>query len=472
MKRNGNIWAKVLLGMIGVGATIWIIIVSLGAAGTREWEAYAASLRAKGQPLTFAEIEARRAVIPDDQNSARIIEGLSAALAEQRGGAVTLDSLGSGSNETGDFFTGLKRGRLELAREFLSKHQDILTKLEDIGEMPSGRFAIQYDQADPIKTLLPHTSHVRAASKLVHLDAKLRLISADQAGALRDFALQCRLAGAFSDEPILISRLVQISVQAMAIQTAEEMLRVGAAETASLERMGNEFRAMKQYGTLMWALLGERAFFVETCEAIIGGSMQYVDICSVGGDCNLLPQPFLRMPTFLVRSNQIRGAQLLNMLIDAADDSMALIAAAHKMEQEVSSLPRTQMFVKIFMPSLARTVVLNTKISTQLDCAITALAAERFRLAEGHLPGTLEQLVPAYLPSVPVDPFDRKPLKVARTEQGIVIYSVDENGIDDGGDVAWRKEHVRTRPQDVGFRLNDADHRGVLLIDDPPKEDE
>lgn len=46
MKRNGTLWPKILIGLVGVIATIWIVITSLGASATREWERYAASLRA------------------------------------------------------------------------------------------------------------------------------------------------------------------------------------------------------------------------------------------------------------------------------------------------------------------------------------------------------------------------------------------------------------------------------------------
>jgi hypothetical protein len=469
MKRNANVWAKVLLGMIGVGAAIWIIIVSLGSAGTREWESYAASLRAKGQPLTFAEIEAQRAVIPEDKNSARVIEGLAATLDEQRGGAITLDSLGSGSNETGDFFTGLKRGRIERAREFLAKHQDILTKLEELRDKPTGRFLIQYDQKNPLGTLIPHVSHVRTASRLVRLDTKLRLVDADQAGALRGFELQCRLAGTFGDQPILISRLVQIAIEAQAIATAEDLLRSGTTDDPSLKRMAAELGAMKQTGTLKWGLLGERAFFVEACDALSAGRISLMDV-AVSADGGTAP--FLRLPAFLMRSNQLRGTQMHTSLIDAVDDPKALLAAARKIEQDVPNLSRMQMLVKILMPSLTRAVLLNTRISAQLDCAVSGLAAERFRLAEGRLPGTLDQLVPAYLPAVPIDPFDGKPLRLAQTQEGIVIYSVDENGVDDGGDIVTRKEGVRKTTPDMGFRLNGVDHRGVLLVDDPPRDED
>ena len=47
----------------------------------------------------------------------------------------------------------------------------------------------------------------------------------------------------------------------------------------------------------------------------------------------------------------------------------------------------------------------------RLRCAKTACAVERFHLKYKKFPGKLEQLVPEFLPKVPIDPFDGKPLR-------------------------------------------------------------
>ena len=49
-------------------------------------------------------------------------------------------------------------------------------------------------------------------------------------------------------------------------------------------------------------------------------------------------------------------------------------------------------------------------VETERRLAIVALVLERFRLATGKLPENLEQLVPKYLESVPIDPFEGHPI--------------------------------------------------------------
>jgi len=45
----------------------------------------------------------------------------------------------------------------------------------------------------------------------------------------------------------------------------------------------------------------------------------------------------------------------------------------------------------------------------------------------------LSDLVPDFLPSVPIDPFDGQPLKMAQREDELLIYSVGQDGLDNGG---------------------------------------
>jgi hypothetical protein len=59
---------------------------------------------------------------------------------------------------------------------------------------------------------------------------------------------------------------------------------------------------------------------------------------------------------------------------------------------------------------------------------------ERYRLANGVLPDSLGDLVPRFVDVVPADPYDGRPLRYQKLTKGYVVYSVGEDGNDDGGD--------------------------------------
>jgi hypothetical protein len=94
----------------------------------------------------------------------------------------------------------------------------------------------------------------------------------------------------------------------------------------------------------------------------------------------------------------------------------------------------------------------QTRHRTQLNLAILALASERYRLDHGRWPATPAELVPAYLSTVPFDPHKVGPLHWKPTGGNLILYSVGENGIDNGG--IWSRGNPYHPNQDEGFRLD------------------
>jgi len=71
-------------------------------------------------------------------------------------------------------------------------------------------------------------------------------------------------------------------------------------------------------------------------------------------------------------------------------------------------------------------------------------------LAEGQLPKSLDNLVPAYMEIVPEDPFNGQSLRYRRLKTGFVVYSVNEDLSDNGG----AESNSKKRDQ-RGRRLSD-----------------
>ena len=108
-------------------------------------------------------------------------------------------------------------------------------------------------------------------------------------------------------------------------------------------------------------------------------------------------------------------------------------AEYQRINNEVDQLSVLFYMTKMLLPAFSKIGMIELRSITQVDCARAVLGVERFRLAEGRLPGTLEEVVPKYLEAVPIDPFDGKPLRYKRLEKGYTIYSVGEDGEDNGG---------------------------------------
>src|SRR5690606_10361919 len=66
-------------------------------------------------------------------------------------------------------------------------------------------------------------------------------------------------------------------------------------------------------------------------------------------------------------------------------------------------------------------------------CLDATLAARRYRLQHGQPPQRLTDLVPNFLPEVPLDPYSGQPLLMLVDAQTLTIYSVGRNRVDDNG---------------------------------------
>jgi hypothetical protein len=97
----------------------------------------------------------------------------------------------------------------------------------------------------------------------------------------------------------------------------------------------------------------------------------------------------------------------------------------------------------------------HKKIAAHVRLLIAELALRCYQSEQGRAPASLDQLVPSYLQHVPIDPFRNSPLIYRLKGTNWLLYSVGEDGVDDGG-----KPVSRSAPGTVS--------KGDLFYDDSP----
>ena len=462
-------WRKVLVGLGLFALTAWGLVALFGHLGTIKWERYAAELRARGEPLTFVEIQARREVVLPERNGALVIEDLlRKGVKIQDSGVDPHILVFGGTSSHFDLFFGVPKYTIEPSREFRDRHRANLEALAALRDKPTGRFEFQVDE-NPLKTLLPHLAPLRGLSKLLTLDGTLKLADGDVNGAIDNLPLHWNLSATLGDEPTLISQLVRIAIEAQALGAMESILRTAVVTDEQVTQMAGFLPAAPADQSFRFGLWGERAFFVESCELMEEGQLSSAAVMTAATE-DPMAKPVLGLPRFVLRSNQLRGTKMYARLIDALKTTGNVLKTAETLENETENLGFTQVVVRAMFPNFSRAMVIHLGRTAFRDCARTALAAERFRLATGDFPKALEELVPKFLAAVPADPFDGKPLRYKAGEHGVTIYSIDGNLIDDGGNVdppRGRKEQDR----DTGFRLFHSARRVVRLTDETPPTD-
>lgn len=92
-------------------------------------------------------------------------------------------------------------------------------------------------------------------------------------------------------------------------------------------------------------------------------------------------------------------------------------------------------FAAMLVPALERGVANALRTDTERDLHLTGIALQRFRLRHGRLPASLDELVPDFLPGIPVDTMDGHPLRYRRdSDDTFTLWSIGEDLQDNGGD--------------------------------------
>ncbi len=197
------------------------------------------------------------------------------------------------------------------------------------------------------------------------------------------------------------------------------------------------------------------AFYVEAVLAEREGS--YGDAVKSFGDLTVLGAQWTRggvFIDFMVGSAQeiigLTGIGRIREKLDgpAVGEALTVIQRAadlrepfeHIMDRQAEFVRRNSTFLErieaLFDSSGGRNLDIDRRrkqVEALSGLLLADLAARAFHAERGAWPHTLNDLVPAYLKTVPLDPFTGKPL-VYRLEANLfVLYSSGPDGKDDGG---------------------------------------
>ena len=421
------------------------------------WETYAAAARARGVKLSLKD-EMLQPPIPDAENFAAV--PIFAQLFESAAGGGTeseLFDLPLLSVELRiDTPLDLEAWRSRFVEEkWLAADAPDATpaavlrvlderfgteweQLREAAARPQCRFPVQWEKNFAVE--FPHFSPLQRALKICALRADAHIAQGDGAAANDDLHLLLRLHSALEKEPVLICWLVRNSMLWLAKERVRKGLAARVWDDATLLRIDAELARIKPLAGYQWATESERGMLNDCYALAQAGDPASLNamLASLtgGGGLSLLPATLTK--SWLSR-NQLRCNQHV-------DERLARIDASG--ERYIPTPPGRS----VLNPAPGRLERLNyalfysgievfssmeqipLRAHTLVQCARTAVALERWRLAKGTYPESLAALVPGLLPAVPHDVIDGQPLRYRRTEEGgYLLYSLGLDAKDDGG---------------------------------------
>jgi hypothetical protein len=336
----------------------------------------------------------------------------------------------------------------QLGEKFLSDNKKTLTLLHEAAAIEHCRYPIGFIQK--LDRDAPWLKNLRKCAFLLRLNVLIQCESNNSEKAMESIHSTLSLAKS-SNVPLLIHRLVSIAVKTTAYKNIEWLLnriQLTDEQLLSLSAWIEEPDTDQGYRR---ALLGEQCLGLNT---FTGHVKEISGEFGSPGGLSIVFLAFWRI-TGLNDRDAMKYIDIMEELMDAMElPANERLLFFDSIQNDVFNGKRGGVLARMIMPAFGRIMQIETRHLADLLVTQTALAVERYRLAEGHLPVSLDNLVPAFLEVVPIDPFDGQNLKYRKQETGFVVYSIGDDQTDQGGaerDSRKRDARGKPLPWDVTF---------------------
>jgi hypothetical protein len=432
-------WPRILLAVLVVFATLY--------AGYRYTlhrmvEAKLDEIRKQGYPVTLAELDKCYPQVPAGENAADVYLEAFKHLPGRHNSDTNLPIVGDA--ELPPRTAPMPPEMQQAVERYLAANREVLDLLHEAAAKRACRYPLNMLDADmAIKSkmiIFSPIRRIRQGARLLDLDALSASAVGDPQRATDAVASSLALAQSLGDRSLPVSYAAGQTCLRLTISSLEQALNRTAFTEQQLVELSAAFRKVETEDAFTRAIIGERALANEQWKEIRDGKV------SVQEEMVHLPGPGDTGEKF---DPEIAAIYRRSGLVDL--DYLVYLGFLRGLI-ESSSVPFPTRFERIDsltrnaqkwrLHPLARMEAYlwgylarrDARFIAQLRVVCTVIAVERYRLANGTVPDSSSVLAPQFLAAVPTDPFDGQPLRYKKLGKGYVVYSVGEDGKDDGGD--------------------------------------
>jgi hypothetical protein len=308
-------------------------------------------------------------------------------------------------------------------RPFLAREAPALKLLRQAAAMPGCYFERDYGRPS-ISMLLPELRPLRRGSRLLALDAICSAAGGNYRQSVEDVNAIFLMAEHIGGDPLLISEQVAIALDRVAIESLQVILadfHVPVGDLAALKISDTvSFRVLFQRG-----LRGEEALRLATFDDVGSGRMDFSDI-GASQPLWLADRPLSSAYRVFMLGDDLAAHHRFTAEMDHAARMPYWQARdrLQQIEQQVRDSPGGAL-TAMLLPAVGKVMESAARADARRAVARLGLAIYVYRARKGRFPANLDDLAPEFIAAVPLNPFDGKPIKLRRTDNGVTIDSND-----------------------------------------------
>jgi hypothetical protein len=422
---------KIRKTFIKLGAALLILVAAvlvvravLNIAEGRALAGTLTELKAKGVPLTAAELAAPCA---DADNAARLWKAAEeiVTVGEQKDAALVARAWAGFMDHR-----SIDQAERPALEDLVARNQRTFELLTEMKDKPC--FLYRDPGSRLLEAKAPNAVKMIRTARLLLFSAVLEAEKGQMGRAVDRIETGLKIATLTAQEGSLMACLIGFADARMLAYYLGDMLRARTLEERDLLRLMTALEPGLWPGRLDAAIRGESVAFVEMGWATAEGRKK--DLSILWGKTSFferawfwLIRPLLKrdvresLPYYQELETRARTPYYENRNLFKDWETMAL----HR--------PWYALISKVMMPNIEATFLKAAQVEAVYAVDQIGLACRLFKSRTGHYPEGLSELVPDILKEVPIDPFTGKPLVYRRDGEGFIVYSLGSNQKDDGG---------------------------------------
>ncbi len=419
-------WKSILLAVLATLAVLF---------GVYRWwasdrlQAVQDRVRAAGFPVTYPELDEYYALPASGENRAYLLQfAIESIVMPSR--EIDNNLPISGSAEVPHRSEPIPEKQVAALHTFTLQNEDAVEAVFESFEYDECRFPIDLNAGMAVQ--LDHLAKLRMLARRLSARSLYSVLNAEAEEASRMIDGIVELADSLDNEPLLISQLVRIGIQAIGLEALEQaMNRIEFSENQlrSLQERLIEAEANRAFVN---GYIGERCSWTMV-EATDFGDRAFG--ANGGIDLQDLWVSLVYRPSGLMDLDGIQFHDAYDRFVEAcALPIQEQIDASKAIRERIARSTRPGSFTSILLPGVAGSMETDIQNRAHLRIAIVALAAARYRAEHGAFPDNANVLVPDYLDAVPIDPSGGAPFRYRILDRGFVVYSLGRNGTDENGE--------------------------------------
>jgi hypothetical protein len=424
----------------------------------RELAATVADVEASDPNWTWERLNASRKRPPEGQNSAELIPQIK-KLSHMDWGKELAKEEWKQRLEVPPNVRFSPSVIAEVRREFTAS-ANAVKLARTLKDYPLGHREIVL-KPDVWNTLLEDTTNTRHAADLLRWDVVIAVEDGNERLATDDLLALLNASRSIGDEPFLVCQLIRIAMRSIAVRSAEWLI-AQTVNPPSLAEFQTALSDDAEEPLLLYGMRGDRAATSKLFENLDNGTATPEKSLEWTMD-----DPRTRLGWWHYRAHlPADHAMFLQLTTQYVEYARLPI---HEQPKYFTALlipekdPR-RILSRLFLPAAEKVANGYWRATAEARCTVIGIACERFRQKHNRWPETLAELVPAFLPAVPLDPFTAEPLRYVKLKEGGVVFSVGKDLRGDGGTLDAPDSPPNTHAR---FRLWNPDRRRLPALPDP-----